>query len=135
MRGGSRLAVLGLLLGAALAAAALLAFASASCATDQPGRPCPEAGLNRAVVVALAGGVTALVVAPFAFLAEFAARRRIEYRGSWGRGLRRGLLAGLVVAALAGLRVGDALSVAATLFVLILAGLVEWSAVRRFDLP
>lgn len=135
MRGGSRLAVLGLLLGAALAAAALLAFASGSCATDQPGRPCPEAGLNRAVVVALAGGVTALVVAPFAFLAEFAARRRIEYRGSWGRGLRRGLLAGLVVAALAGLRVGDALSVAATLFVLILAGLVEWSAVRRFDLP
>jgi hypothetical protein len=135
VRRGSRLAVLGLLVAGALAAAALLAFASGSCATDQPGSPCPEAGLNRAVVVALAGSVTALVVAPFAFLAEFAARRRIEYRGSWGRALRRGLLAGLIVAALAGLRVGDALSVASALFVLILAGLVEWSAVRRFDLP
>ena len=119
----------------ALAATALLAFASGSCAADQPGRPCPEAGLNRAIVVAFAGSVTALVVAPFAFLAEFAARRRIEYRGSWGRALRRGLLAGLVAAALAGLRVGDARSVASALFVLILAGLMEWSAVRRFDLP
>jgi hypothetical protein len=135
VRRGSRLAVIGLLLCGALTASALLAFASGACAVDQPGRPCPEAGLNRAIVVALAGSVTALVVAPFAFLAEFAARRRIEYRGSWGRGLRRGLLAGLVVAALAGLRVGDALSVASALFVLILAGLVEWSAVRRFDLP
>jgi hypothetical protein len=135
VRRGSRLVVLALLVGGALAAAALLAFASGSCATDQPGRPCPDAGLNRAVVVTLAAMVAALVVAPFAFLAELAARRRIEYRGSWGRALRRGLLAGLVVAALAGLRVGDALSVASALFVVILAGLVEWSAVRRFDLP
>jgi hypothetical protein len=135
VRRGSRIAALGMLLAGALAAAALLAFASGSCAVDQPGRPCPEAGLNRGVVVAFAGSVTALVVAPFAFLAEFAARRRIEYRGSWGRALRRGLLAGLIVAALAGLRVGGALSVASALFVLILAGLVEWSAVRRFDLP
>ena len=135
MRRGSRLAVLGLLVAGTLLTAALLAFASGSCATDQPGRPCPEAGLNRAVVVALAGSIVALVVAPFAFLAELAARGRIEYRGSWGRALRRGLLVGLIVAALAGLRVGDALSVASALFVLILAGLVEWSAVRRFDLP
>jgi hypothetical protein len=91
--------------------------------------------MNRAVVIGLVGTVTALVVAPFAFLAEFAARRRIEYRGSWGRALRRGLLAGFVLAAIAGLRVGDALSVASALFVLIMAALVEWSAVRRFDLP
>ena len=135
MRRGSRLAVIGLLSAAVAAAVVLLAFASGSCAADQPGRPCPEAGFNRAVVVAFVGSVAALGVAPFAFLAEFAARRRIEYRGSWGRALRRGLLAGLVVAALAGLRVGEALSVASVLFVLILAGLVEWSAVRRFDLP
>jgi hypothetical protein len=40
-----------------------------------------------------------------------------------------------VIAALAGLRVGDALSVASALFVVIMAVLVEWSAVRRFDLP
>jgi len=135
VRRGSRLAVLGLLAAGILAATALLAFASGSCASDQPGVPCPEAGFNRALVVSLVGVATALVVAPFAFLAEFAARRRIEYRGSWGRALRRGLLVGLVVAALAGLRVGDALSVASALFVVIMAGLVEWSAVRRFDLP
>lgn len=135
MRRGSRLVVLGLLLGAVVGVVALLAFAGASCASDQPGRPCPEAGFNRAVVVTLAGLVTALAVAPFAFVAEFAGRRRIEYRGAWGRALRRGLLAGLVVAAVAGLRVGDALSVASALFVLIMAGLVEWTAVRRFDLP
>jgi hypothetical protein len=135
VRGGSRLAVLGMLLAAVVAAAALLVFVNGACAGDQPGRPCPEAGLNRTVVVALVGVVAALLVAPFAYLAEFAARRRIEYRGSWGRALRRGLLAGLVVAALAGLRVGEALSVPSVLFVLIMAALVEWSAVRRFDLP
>lgn len=135
MRRGSRIAVLGLLVAAALAVAGLLGFASGACASDQPGRACPEAGFNRAVVVALLGAAAALLVAPFAFLAEFAARRRIEYRGAWGRALRRGLLAGLVLAALAGLRVGDALSVPSALFVVIIAGLVEWSAMRRFDLP
>ena len=135
MRRGSRLTVIGLLLAAIVVAAALLVFVNASCATDQPGSPCPEAGFNRAAVVAMVGAAVALLIAAFAFLAEFAARRRIEYRGSWGRALRRGLLAGLVVAALAGLRVGEALSVASALFVVIIAALVEWSAVRRFDLP
>lgn len=135
MRRGSRLTVIGLLLAAIVVAAALLVFVNASCATAQPGRPCPEAAFNRAAVVAMVGAAVALLIAAFAYLAEFAARRRIEYRGSWGRALRRGLLAGLVVAALAGLRVGEALSVASALFVVIIAALVEWSAVRRFDLP
>jgi hypothetical protein len=49
--------------------------------------------------------------------------------------MRRGLLVALVVAAFAGLRVGEALTVAAALFVLLMAALVEWFAVRRFDLP
>jgi hypothetical protein len=124
-----------LVLLAAVGVLALLAFASSSCAMDQPGRPCPEAGFNRAVMVALVGATVGMVVTPFAFLGEFALRRRIEYRGSWGRALRRGLLAGLVVAAFAGLRVGEALNVAAALFVLLMAALVEWFAVRRFDLP
>lgn len=135
MRRGSRVAVLGLLAGALAVGVVLVLFASGACAADQPGRPCPEAGFNRAVVVALVGAASSLLVAPFAFLAEFAARRRIEYRGSWGRALRRGLLAGLSVAAIAGLRVGDALSVASALFVVIMAALVEWSAIRRFDVP
>lgn len=135
MRRESRLAVAAFVLLAVAAAAALVAFTQSSCATDLPGQPCAEAGFNRAVVVALVGLVTFLAVTPFAFLAEFAVRRRIAYRGSWGRALRRGLLAGLVVAAMAGLRVGAALSVPAALFVLVMAALVEWFAVRRFDLP
>ena len=40
-----------------------------------------------------------------------------------------------VIAALAGLRLGGALTVPAGLFVLILAALVEWFTVRRFDVP
>lgn len=135
MRSGSRLAVAILVLLALLSAVALIAFASASCAGDQPGRPCPEAGFNRAVVVALMGVTVSLVVTPFAFLAEFALRRRIEYRGSWGRAMRRGLLAGLAVTALAGLRIAAALEVPAALFVLAMVALVEGFAVRRFDMP
>lgn len=135
MRSGSRLAVMVLVLLAVLSALAMLAFASSSCAMDQPGRPCPEAGFNRAVLVALVAITAGLAVTPFAFLGEFALRRRIEYRGSWGRAMRRGLLAALVVAAFAGLRVGEALNVPAALFVLLMAALAEWFAVRRFDLP
>lgn len=85
--------------------------------------------------MALVGATVGLAVTPFAFLAEFAARRRIEYRGSWGRALRRGLLAGLAVATIAGLRVGGALNVPSALFVVVMVGLVEWVAIRRFDLP
>ena len=135
MRSATRLAVAAFVLMAFVSAGVLLLFVQNACATDLPASPCPEAGFNRAVVVSLVGLATALAVTPFAFLGEFAARRRIVYRGSWGRALRRGLLVGLGVAAMAGLRVGGALSVPAALFVLILAGLVEWSAVRRFDRP
>ena len=39
------------------------------------------------------------------------------------------------VAALAGLRLGDALSPPVGLFIVTLGGAVEWLAVRRFDLP
>ena len=135
MRSGTRLAVAAFLVVALLCALALLLFVQNACATDVPARPCPEAGFNRAVAVSLVGLTAALTVTPFAFLGEFAARRRIVYRGSWGRAMRRGLLVGLAVAALAGLRVGGALTVPAALFVLFLASLVEWFAVRRFDRP
>jgi hypothetical protein len=128
-RGLAALALLALASGIGLAL-----FAAASCAMDLPGRACPEAGLNRAVVVALLGLTAGLGVAPFAFLAEFAVRRRIEYRGSWGRALRRGLLAGLAVAALAGLRLGAALTAPSALFVVAMAVVAEWFAVRRFDM-
>jgi hypothetical protein len=64
-------------------------------------------------------------------MGEVVARRRIVYRGAWGRAARRGILAGVVVVALAGLRLGGALNVPIGLFVLILAGVIEWFFVRN----
>jgi hypothetical protein len=135
MTGHSRLAVAALVLAALLAALLLLVYAAAACPTDTPGHPCPAAALNRAIVVALAAAAVTLMVVPFAFLAEFAMRRRIVYHGAWGRAARRGLLAGVLVATLAGLRLGEALSVPVAIFVLLLLAIVEWFAIRRFDLP
>lgn len=135
MTGRSRIAVAALVLLAVLGAVVLVAFAGNACAEDLPRRPCPEAGFNRAVVVALAATSVGLAVMPFALLAEFAVRRRIIYRGAWGRAVRRGLLVAAVIAAIAGLRLGDALSVPVALFVISLAAALEWVALRRFDLP
>lgn len=135
MTGRSRIAVAALVLLAVLGAVVLVAFAGNACARDLPGRPCPEAGANRVVVVALAAITAGLAVMPFALLGEFAVRRRIIYRGAWGRAARRGLLVAAVIAAIAGLRLGDALSVPVALFVISLAAALEWVALRRFDLP
>jgi hypothetical protein len=41
------------------------------------------------------------------------------------------VLVGLVIAALAGLRLGGALSVPIAIFIVILAGVAEWFAARR----
>jgi len=135
MTARSRVTIAALVLLAVLAAVVLLAFAGNSCALDVPGHPCPNAGLNRAVVVGLAALTSGLAVAPFALLAEFAVRRRIIYRGAWGRAARRGVLVAASIAAIAGLRLGGALSVPAALFVISLAAALEWVALRRFDLP
>ena len=118
------LAALGLLL--------TLAFAVNACPADAPGQPCPGAALNRAVLVGLAATTATLAVTPFAFLGELAVRR-IVYRGAWARAARRGALTGAVVAAMGGLRLGDALSVPAALFVVSLAAAVEWLSARRLD--
>jgi len=135
MTARSRVTIAALVLLAVLAAVVLLAFAGNSCALDVPGHPCANAGLNRAVVVGLAALTSGLAVAPFALLAEFAVRRRIIYRGAWGRAARRGVLVAASIAAIAGLRLGGALSVPAALFVISLAAALEWVALRRFDLP
>lgn len=135
MTGRARLAVAALVLLALLAAVVLVAFAGNACAGDVPGEPCPGAGTNRAIVVALAATTGGLAVMPFALLAEFAVRRRIIYRGAWARAARRGALIAAIIAAIAGLRLGGALSVPVALFVISLAAAVEWVAVRRFDLP
>ncbi len=134
MTGRSRVVLAALMLLAVLGVVVLVAFAGNSCAGDLPGRPCPAAGTNRAVVVALAAVTAGLAVVPFALLAEFTVRRRIIYRGAWGRAARRGALVAAVVAAIAGLRLGGALSVPVALFVMSLAAALEWVALRRFDL-
>lgn len=134
MSGRTRLVVAGLALLALLVGVTLVAFAANACPTDVPARPCPEAWTNRMIVVVLAAAAAALLVAPFAFLSEFVARRHIVYRGAWARAARRGLLVAALVASLAGLRLGGALSIPGALFVLTLATMAEWFAVRRFDL-
>lgn len=131
MSGRHRLLVAALVLAGILAVVVLVAFAGRACPAETAAEPCPDAARNRAVVVALASVSAGLLVAPFAFLGEIVARRRIVYRGAWLRAARRGILVGLVVATLAGLRLGGALSVPVAIFVVILAGVVEWLAARR----
>ncbi len=119
------------LLAGILAAVVLVAVAARACPAETAAQPCPDAAQNRATIVVLASGTAALVITPFAFLGEVLARRRIVYRGAWARAARRGILVGLVVAALAGLRLGGALSVPIAIFVIILAAVAEWFLGRR----
>ena len=131
MIGRHRLGVALLILAGILAVVVLLAVAGRACPAETATQPCPDAARNRVVVVILASVSGALLVTPFAFLGEVVARRRIVYRGAWGRATRRGALTGLVIAVLAGLRIGGALSVPVGIFVIILAGVAEWLVVRR----
>lgn len=131
MNGRHRTIVAALFLLGVLAFVLLLVFAGNACPAETEFQPCPEAGRNLAVVIGMAAVGTSLVVAPFAFMGELLARRRIVYRGAWGRAARRGILAGAVVATLAGLRLGGVLGVPTGLFVLVLAGVVEWFFVRN----
>lgn len=131
MSGRHRLVAGGLILAAAAVAAGLVAFASVACPVETPAQPCPEAARNLTIAVSLASAAVALLVTAFAFLAELLARRRIVYRGAWGRATRRGLLAGAVVAALSALRLGGTLSVPIAMFVLVVAGAVEWIMIQR----
>jgi hypothetical protein len=130
MSGRHRTAVIGLILAAILAALLLAAFAANACPAETASQPCPQAPRNVVLVVGLAATTAALTVTPFAFLGEVLARRRIVYRGAWVRAARRGVLVGLVIATLAGLRLGGALSVPITIFIVILAAVVEWFAAR-----
>lgn len=131
MSGRQRVLVVGLLLAAVLAGLLLVVFAANACPVETEAQPCPGAPRNVVIVVGLAATTAGLLVTPFAFLGEVLARRRIVYRGAWGRAARRGVLVGLVIAALAGLRLGGALNVPITIFILILAGVAEWFAARR----
>ena len=133
MSANHRLAVAVLILLAIFGAVMLVAVGGRACPVETPAQPCPDAAANRAVVVALTSVTAALMVTPFAFLGEVMARRRIVYRGAWWRAARRGTLTGLVIAAIAGLRLGGVLSVPIAIFVIILAGVIEWFFARRDD--
>ena len=127
----NRAIVVGLILLGVLTVLLLLVFAAGRVSGGHRLRPCAEAPRNVVIVIGLAAMAAALLVTPFAFLGEVIARRRIVYRGAWSRAARRGVLVGLVLATLAGLRLGDALSVPIAIFVVILAGVAEWFAARR----
>lgn len=131
MNGRHRATVGVLLLSGAFATLLLIVFASANCPVETELQPCPQAPRNLVIAVGLAAAAAGILVTPFAFLGEVLARRRIVYRGAWGRAARRGTLVGLVVAAVAGLRLGSALSVPIALFTVILAAVVEWFLARR----
>ena len=87
------------------------------------------------MIVALGALTAGLLVVPFAFLGEVMARRRIVYRGAWWRAVRRGTLVAVAIGALAGLRLGGALTTPIALFVVALAAGMEWFAIRYVDLP
>jgi hypothetical protein len=123
--GRQRIAVAAVVLIGVLGVVVLLAVASRACPTETELQPCPDAARNRALVLGLASVSVATLATPFAFLGEFVARRRIVYRGAWWRAARRGALVGLVLAALGGLRLGDALTVPAAIFTVLLAILGE----------
>jgi MFS family permease len=131
MSGRNRTIVGALILLSLLAIAVLIAFAGNACPVETAGQPCPEAPRNVVIAVAMAALAAGLLVTPFAFLGEVISRRRIVYRGAWGRAARRGVLVGLTLATLAGLRLAGVLSVPIALFIVILAAVVEWFLARR----
>ncbi|HUG95118.1 MAG TPA: hypothetical protein VMK30_03145 [Pleomorphomonadaceae bacterium] len=108
-------------------------LASQLCPGPVSGDPCPDADRNRLLVVGLGGVALALLITPGAFVIDFAAHRRIAYLGAWGRAARRGALAGLVLAAVSGLRLADALNPFSAAVVVGVAVAAEWLAIRRLD--
>ncbi len=131
MSGRQRTIVASVLLLGILSLLLLVWWASAACPVETEAQACPDATRNLVVGIALAATSAALLVTPFAFLGEVVARRRIVYRGAWWRAGRRGALVGLVVAALAGLRLADVLSVPIAMFTIMLGAVVEWFLARR----
>ena len=107
---GHRAAIVLLIAAGTVTAVGLVLFATNSCPGPTDIDPCASAAVNRGIVVALAAAAEGLIVTPFAFLAEYATRRRIVYRGAWSRAARRGAVVAIVIAVLAGLRLGGALS-------------------------
>jgi hypothetical protein len=130
-----RILAAALLLGGIAALVGVVVAASQLCPAPTAGDPCSEADRNRLIVLGLAtAGVFALMTGS-AFVVDFLAHRRIVYLGSWSRAVRRGGLTALALAALAGLRLADALTAFSAVVVIALALAVEWFAGRRLDGP
>ena len=131
MSGRHRTIVAALFLLGVLALVLLVAFAGIACPVETEQQPCPDATRNLVIGIGLArDGAGRCWSRRSRSSASSWRARRIVYRGAWARAARRGLLVGLVVAILAGLRLGGALNVPTALFVLILAGVAEWFAAR-----
>ncbi|MEO8468264.1 MAG: hypothetical protein ABI573_01205 [Chloroflexota bacterium] len=74
----------------------------------------PAAGYGGAVAMGVA---MALSTMPLFWLVPFARQRRIAFRGSWVRAIRRGAWTGLIVTILVVLRVGALLELPVALFI------------------
>jgi hypothetical protein len=128
-----RVLVAVLLLAGAAAAVGVVVLAANLCPGPTPTDPCPDATRNQAIVVGSAALALALVTSGLAFVAEYLVRNRIVYRGAWLRAARRGGLVGVALAAVAGLRLVDALTVFSAGVVIAVVVAIEWLAVRRLD--
>ena len=128
-----RVALILLVLGGVAAVGAVVALASQLCPGATPTEPCPDAERNRLLVIGVAGGAVVLLMTPILYLLDYATHRRIAYRGAWFRAVRRGLLSGLALAAVAALRTMDALTLFSAAVVIAIAVALEWVAIRRLD--
>jgi hypothetical protein len=130
-----RVLVAVLLVVGVVTAVAVVALAANLCPGPTPTDPCPDASRNQAIVVGTAALAIAVVMTGLAFVGDYLVRNRIVYRGAWARAARRGLLTGVARAAVAGLRLLDALTVFSAAVVIIVVVAIEWLAVRRLDAP
>jgi hypothetical protein len=128
-----RVALAALLAVGVAAVVAVVVLAGQLCPAPTETDPCPDADRNRLIVVGLAATAVTCLMTPAAWLADYLVHDRIAYRGAWARAARRGLLTGLVLAAVAGLRLVDALTIFSAAVVVAVAAAVEWVATRRLD--
>ena len=133
MTARDRVLVAALVLVGAASVVGVVALAATLCPGPSVDDPCPDAERNRAIVVVTAGLAVGAFVTAIAFAADYLTHNRIVYRGAWLRASRRGLLTALAVAAIAGLRLLDALNPFSAAVVVAVAVAVEWVAIRRLD--
>ena len=92
----------------------------------------PDEGATALLAGALMlGAAVTLTVTPVLWLFAFVRHRRIAYRGDWWRALRRGALAGLVVALYVFMRGQGLYSLPLMLFIVAMAVLVEVTLTLR----